>query len=73
MNIPCADLRRALLVSFAILPLACSRFGSPVPSAGAARGPIATAPAGALEGRREGGLLVFKGIPYASPPVGEAR
>ncbi len=32
-----------------------------------------TTPAGALEGRREGALRVFKGIPYASPPVAEAR
>ena len=28
---------------------------------------------GALEGRREGELAVFRGIPYARPPVGEPR
>ena len=36
-------------------------------------GPIVNAPAGAVEGRMEGDLHVFKGIPYALPPVGSAR
>jgi para-nitrobenzyl esterase len=36
-------------------------------------GVIVNAPAGAMEGRREGELRVFKGIPYALPPVGPAR
>src|SRR5512147_1192286 len=35
--------------------------------------PIVNTPAGALEGRSEGALRVFRGIPYALPPVGEAR
>ncbi|MER7057566.1 carboxylesterase family protein [Streptomyces sp. NPDC000351] len=29
--------------------------------------------AGAVRGRREGGLTVFRGIPFAGPPVGGAR
>ncbi len=29
--------------------------------------------AGTIEGLDEGGLTVFKGIPYAAPPVGERR
>jgi para-nitrobenzyl esterase len=73
MKIPSPHVGRALLACFAMLPLACAKFGGPVPSTGAARGPIVTSPAGSLEGRREGALRVFKGIPYASPPVGEAR
>ena len=36
-------------------------------------GPIVEAPAGKIEGELDGKLRVFKGIPYASPPVGEAR
>jgi len=36
-------------------------------------GPVVNAPAGTLEGRIEGNLRVFKGIPYALPPVGAAR
>jgi para-nitrobenzyl esterase len=31
------------------------------------------APAGRIEGRVEGDLQVFRGIPYAEPPVGELR
>ncbi len=36
-------------------------------------GPIVKAPAGAVEGQMEGSLRVFKGIPYALPPVGSRR
>jgi para-nitrobenzyl esterase len=35
--------------------------------------PIVNAPAGSIEGRIEGELRVFKGIPYALPPTGSAR
>ena len=38
-----------------------------------ATGPTVTTSAGVVEGQNEGGLRVFKGIPYASPPVGQAR
>lgn len=36
-------------------------------------GPIVNAPAGTMEGLQEGDLRVFKGIPYALPPVGSRR
>ncbi|MFC3069441.1 carboxylesterase/lipase family protein [Phenylobacterium soli] len=39
----------------------------------AAAGPVARAPVGAVEGRLDGTVEVFKGIPYAQPPVGQAR
>jgi para-nitrobenzyl esterase len=35
--------------------------------------PIVTTPAGTLQGRGDGALHVFKGIPYAVPPIGPAR
>jgi len=36
-------------------------------------GPIVDSPAGKIEGRVDGDLRVFKGIPFALPPVGQAR
>ncbi|MFF7895386.1 carboxylesterase/lipase family protein [Streptomyces sp. NPDC007907] len=36
-------------------------------------GPVVRTTAGAVRGRREEGLAVFRGIPFAAPPVGEAR
>jgi para-nitrobenzyl esterase len=70
-------LLRCLLVSAACLVLAPSYFAlesktMTVPSQ-EKHGPIVNAPAGAVEGRTEGELRVFKGIPYALPPVGQAR
>ena len=38
-----------------------------------AAGPVVDAPAGKVEGVAENGLDIFKGIPYARPPVGAAR
>jgi para-nitrobenzyl esterase len=34
---------------------------------------VVDAPAGLLQGKAEGSLHVFKGVPYAQPPVGQAR
>jgi para-nitrobenzyl esterase len=42
-------------------------------SALAEPGPVVTSRAGSVEGRAEGALRVFKGIPYAVPPVGAGR
>ncbi|MFE0510165.1 carboxylesterase/lipase family protein [Streptomyces sp. NPDC058964] len=39
----------------------------------ASGGPVVRTTAGAVRGRREDGLAVFRGIPFAEPPVGEAR
>ena len=38
-----------------------------------AKRPVVDAPAGKVEGQQDGKILVFKGIPYALPPVGQAR
>ncbi|MFI6856882.1 carboxylesterase/lipase family protein [Streptomyces sp. NPDC050416] len=35
--------------------------------------PVVRTTAGAVRGRREEGLAVYRGIPFAAPPVGEAR
>lgn len=40
---------------------------------GASAGPEVRTTAGAVRGRWENGLTVFRGIPFAAPPVGEAR
>jgi len=35
--------------------------------------PIVSAPAGSLQGMRDRGSVVFRGIPYAMPPTGDRR
>jgi para-nitrobenzyl esterase len=42
------------------------------PPPGPAAAPIQTA-LGLIQGTREGGLTVYRGIPYAAPPVGDLR
>jgi para-nitrobenzyl esterase len=68
------SLRRLLAwtVTAACVLLAPSYSAQQVPRT-AKHGPIVNAPAGSVEGRMEGELRVFKGIPYALPPVGSAR
>jgi para-nitrobenzyl esterase len=41
--------------------------------ANAQSGAIVRAPAGAARGQTDGGVRVFKGLPYAEPPVGQLR
>ncbi|HWE99141.1 MAG TPA: carboxylesterase family protein [Caulobacteraceae bacterium] len=42
-------------------------------AAGAAEPVVVEAPAGALQGELAGGLMVFRAVPYAAPPVGPLR
>jgi para-nitrobenzyl esterase len=60
-------LRRRLVRYAAVACLAL------LPAYGASSGPIVKSPAGMMEGRVEGQVRVFRGIPYALPPVGPAR
>jgi len=45
----------------------------PMSDATTAPGPKVDAPAGAVQGTTDGGVRVFRGIPYAQPPVGPLR
>jgi para-nitrobenzyl esterase len=56
-------------MSFLLRVIAVALFAAPV----IAKGPVVNAPAGAVEGDTTGSVLVFKGLPYALPPVGSAR
>ncbi|MGC2617990.1 MAG: carboxylesterase family protein [Acidobacteriaceae bacterium] len=57
-----------------LLPALSSSANTPIKvSSDDQAGPVVNAPAGTVEGRRDGELRVFKGIPYALPPVGAAR
>ncbi|MFG2941818.1 carboxylesterase/lipase family protein [Streptomyces sp. NPDC048282] len=46
---------------------------NPVTSAPRAEGPVVRTTTGPVRGLRENGLAVFRGIPFAEPPVGELR
>ncbi|MFA5963564.1 MAG: carboxylesterase family protein [Sphingomonas sp.] len=50
-----------------LIALACLALAGPVAAQDA--GPVVDAPSGAVRGRAEGDIRVFKGIPYALPPV----
>lgn len=67
----------AVCIVLASSVLASSDFAQPVQmmadSSGQNHGPIINAPAGKMEGRQQGDLRVFKGIPFAVPPVGPLR
>ena len=57
-----------------LIQSACNRNGSPgSESPPATGGPVVAAPTGAVQGKAQGALHVFKGIPYGQPPVGQLR
>lgn len=43
------------------------------PGAASRSGPVVETAAGRLRGSLESGLMVFRGVPYAAPPVGDLR
>ncbi|WP_405677236.1 carboxylesterase family protein [Streptomyces sp. NBC_00868] len=71
--------RRSILKNSGLLAGAALLSGAPGAGAAqaaphaAASSPVVEAPAGRLRGSTEGDLNVFKGVPYAAPPVGALR
>src|SRR5262245_19904694 len=57
-------------ILFALVALTTALLASP---AFGEEGPVVEAPAGKLRGEASGEIRVFRGIPYAKPPVGELR
>ncbi|HEY5970664.1 MAG TPA: carboxylesterase/lipase family protein [Pseudoxanthomonas sp.] len=55
---------------FALLLVCCQLFAAASLSAAE---PMITTRAGVVEGRREADIEVFRGLPFAAPPVGELR
>lgn len=53
--------------------LVFSLFLPPAVALTTSSGPLVDAPAGVVRGISEGNLQLFRGIPYALPPVGDAR
>ena len=66
-------LRRLMVLGAATVALALSPSPCQAKPSEAAAGPVVNAPAGEVQGLTEGKLNVFKGIPYAQPPVGQMR
>jgi para-nitrobenzyl esterase len=56
--------RRMLIIS-ALLATSIASFGVP--------GPLVKTQSGMIEGKEDGGVRTFLGIPYAAPPVGDLR
>jgi hypothetical protein len=68
--------RRSLLRSSVLMggALAAHALSGDAPFAAAeSNAPVATTKAGAVRGRLESGINVFKGIPYGAPPTGPLR
>ena len=72
-----ANLPVLLVLGLGLTLSACGSSGDDAQAAAPADfGPVVAAPAGTLEGEHvdaAGDVLAFRGVPYAAPPVGEAR
>lgn len=66
----------AILAGIILLTFSCTKRGSFMATTSQSKTEIeitVDSPAGKLEGLTSGSLHIFKGIPYAMPPVGQAR
>ncbi|HEY5758281.1 MAG TPA: carboxylesterase family protein [Steroidobacter sp.] len=61
------------MMSFRLRVIAWSAAALFTLPAAADQDPVVRAPAGAVKGVADGSVSVFKGLPYAQPPVGDAR
>ena len=62
-----------MIKSTRLIALASLLLALPAPAQASAAGPQTNAPAGSVQGSFDGTVRVFKGIPYAAPPVGGLR
>ena len=60
---------KRILLSLALLAAACTAAPPPMP----ADPTIARIDTGKLKGLEKNGVIAFKGVPYAAPPVGDLR
>lgn len=66
--------RRVVSVGIALALVGVAGWaGTPSPALAAEDGPVVETTSGPVQGTAEGDLEVFRGIPYAAPPVGDRR
>jgi para-nitrobenzyl esterase len=63
----------AALACFTIVSTSSTENGFAMTTPTAAAAPTVNAPAGSAQGSEDHGIRVFKGIPYATPPIGPLR
>ncbi|MET0716902.1 MAG: carboxylesterase family protein [Pseudoxanthomonas sp.] len=61
------------LTAVALLTVSCSSLDPSMSAPKAESAPIVTVETGRLQGSVEGPIQVFRGVPYAAPPVGKLR
>ena len=62
-----------VLACLVLWPVSGATPSEQAPESAPAKRYVVDAPSGKVEGQQDGKMLVFKGIPYALPPVGQAR